>query len=244
MIAMRRVTIGLTAALLVSMVVDLSLAQPPGGRRPGGRGGRPGPGEAGGVSFENPLTPKDESEKKILDVLDEMDRNQRRGNMNVPEADGRLLRLLTETTGAKLVVEIGTSTGYSGIWFCTALRKTGGKLVTYEIDPGRAAKARANFKAAGVENLITLVEGDAHQEVTKLKEQIDIIFLDADKEGYIDYLEKLLPLVRPGGLVVAHNMNDRQADAKFVKAITTNPELETVFLHMNASGVAVSMKKR
>ena len=241
---MRRVTIGLTAALLVSMVVDLSLAQPPGGRRPGGRGGRPGPGGAGGLSFENPLTPKDESEKKILDVLADLDQNQRRGNMNVPEVDGRLLRMLTETTGAKFVVEIGTSTGYSGIWFCMALRKTGGKLVTYEIDAGRAAKARANFKRAGVENLVTLIEGDAHQEVTELKDPIDILFLDADKEGYIDYLEKLLPLLRPGGLVVAHNMNVRQADPKFVKAITTNPELETLFLHMDTSGVAVSMKKR
>ena len=234
----------LSAVLLVWMVVDLGVAQPPGGRRPGGRGERPGPAGDGGVAFENPLTPKDESEKVILDVLDEMDRNQRRGNMNVPEADGRLLRLLTETMGAKLVVEIGTSTGYSGIWFCTALRKTGGKLVTYEIDAGRAAKARENFKRAGVENLITLIEGDAHAEVTKLKEPIDILFMDADKEGYIDYLEKLLPLVRPGGLVVAHNMNVRQADAKFVKAITTNPELETIFLHMNTSGVGVSMKKR
>jgi len=241
---MRRVTIGLSAALLVSMAADLSLAQPPGGRRPGGRGGRPGPGGANQALFENPVTPKDESEKRILDVLDEMDRNQRRGNMNVPVADGRLLRLLTETTGAKLVVEVGTSTGYSGIWFCTALRKTGGKLVTYEIDAGRAAKARENFKRAGVENLVTLIEGDAHQEVTKLEGPIDIVFLDADKEGYVDYLEKLLPLVRPGGLVVAHNMNPRQADAKFVKAITTNPELETIFLHMNMMGVGVSMKKR
>jgi predicted O-methyltransferase YrrM len=199
---------------------------------------------AGGGSFENPLAAKDDSEQKILDVLGEMDRNQRRGNMNVPEADGRILRLLTETTGARLVVEIGTSTGYSGIWFCTALRKTGGKLVTFEIDADRANKARENFKRAGVENLVTLIEGDAHQEVTKLKEQIDIVFLDADKEGYTDYLEKLLPLVRPGGLVVAHNMNVRQADPNFVKAITTNPELETIFLQMDTSGVGVSMKKR
>ena len=238
---MRRVTIGLSAAVLLAMVVDLSLAQPPGGRRPGGRGPQPG---FDGGSFDNPLVPKDESEKKILDVLSDMNRNQRRGNMNVPEADGRLLRLLAETAGAKLVVEVGTSTGYSGIWFCTALRKTGGKLVTFEIDPGRAKVARENFKRAGVESLITLIEGDAHQEVTKLKDPIDIVFLDADKEGYVDYLEKLLPLVRPGGLVVAHNMNTRQADPNFVKAITANPELETIFLHMNTSGVGVSMKKR
>ncbi len=238
---MRQTRISIAAALVLSMTVDLSLAQPPGGRRPGGRGPRPV--DATG-SFDNPLSPKDDSEKKILDVLSDMSQNQRRGNMNVPETDGRLLRLLTETAGAKLVVEVGTSTGYSGIWFCMALRKTDGKLVTFEIDPGRAKIARENFKRAGVEKLVTLIEGDAHQEVTKLKAPIDIVFLDADKEGYIDYLEKLLPLVRPGGLVIAHNMNVRQADPKFVKAITTNPELETLFLHMNTSGVGVSMKKR
>jgi predicted O-methyltransferase YrrM len=164
--------------------------------------------------------------------------------MNVPEEDGRLLRLLTETVGAKNVVEIGTSNGYSGIWFSLALRTTGGKLTTFEIDAGRASLARENFKRAGVEQYITLVEGDAHEEITRIEDPIDLLFLDADKEGYLDYLDKLLPRVRPGGLIVAHNMNARQAHPPFVKAITTNPNLETLFVHMDHAGVAISMKKR
>lgn len=215
--------------------------------RPGeGRAGRGGPGEggpgrgrAGAVSFESSPLPKNEAEKKILDVLDDMNRNQRRGMMNVPQDDGRLLRLLAESVGAKHVVEIGTSNGYSGIWFCLALRKTGGKLTTYEIDARRASLARENFKRAGVDSLVTLVEGDAHEEVQKMEQSIDVLFLDADKEGYIDYLNKLLPKVRPGGLVVAHNINQRQADPRYVKAITTNADLETLFL----PGIGVSMKK-
>jgi predicted O-methyltransferase YrrM len=154
------------------------------------------------------------------------------------------LRVLTETVDAKHVVEIGTSVGYSGLWFCMALRKTQGKLTTYEIDPRRAEQARANFKQAGVEALVTLVEGDAHQEVLKLKEPIDILFLDADKEGYLDYLQKLLPRLRTGGLVIAHNMSQGMADPRFVKAITTDPNLETVFLNMATSGIGVSVKKR
>jgi len=210
-----------------------------GGRRPGGR---PRPG--GVAVFNSEVIPKDDAEKKILDVLDDMDRNQRGGMMNVPKADGRLLRLLTETVGAKHVVEIGTSNGYSGIWFCLALRTTGGKLTTYEIDERRAALARENFKRAGVDQLVTLVLGDAHKEVTKLEGQIDILFLDADKAGYVDYLKKLLPKVRPGGLIVAHNMNTRMADPNYVKAITTNKDLETIFLHMQGAGVGVSLKKR
>ncbi|GAG47679.1 unnamed protein product, partial [marine sediment metagenome] len=163
-----------------------------------GRGMGPGqgrlmPGRAGASSIESSPIPKTEAEKKILSILDDMDKNQRRGMMNVPIEDGRLLRLLTETVGAKHVVEIGTSNGYSGIWFCLALRKTDGKLTTYEIDARRASLARENFKRAGVAKLVTLVEGDAHEEITKLKDPIDVLFLDADKEGYIDYLNKLLP---------------------------------------------------
>jgi len=147
-------------------------------------------GQGGADFWKSTAQPKDDAEKKILDVLGDLHENQRRGMMNVPVDDGRLLRMLTETIGAKHVVEIGTSNGYSGIWFMLALRTTGGKLTTYEIDEGRAKLARENFKRAGVEHLVTLVMGDAHKEIVKLKEPIDILFLDADKTGYIDYLDK------------------------------------------------------
>ena len=195
-------------------------------------------------TLEGPRMPKSDAERRILAVLDDLDRNQRRGNMNVPVEDGRLLRLLVESINAKHVVEIGTSNGYSGIWLCLALRATGGKLTTYEIDRRRAALARDNFKRAGVDHLVTLVEGDAHVEVTRLAEPIDLLFIDADKEGYLDYLNKLLPLVRPGGLIAAHNMKSPPPDPRYVKAITASPDLETVFLNMDAAGVAVTLKKR
>jgi len=211
------------------------------GRNPGG-----GPGRApqAGSSFTSTLQPKSDTEKKILSVLADMSANQRRGSLSVPDDDGRILRVLAESLGAKHVVEIGTSIGYSGVWFCLGLQQTGGKLTTFEIDAGRAAKARENFKRAGVAGLVTLVEGDAHEAVKQLKEPIDLLFLDADKEGYLDYLEKLLPLLRPGGLVVAHNINPRQADPRYLKAITTNPALETLFLNLETSGMAVTLKKR
>ena len=196
------------------------------------------------VGREEAGIPKTEAEKKILNVLEDMHQNQRRGMMNISLEDGRLLRLLTEAAGAKNVVEVGTSNGYSGIWFCLALRTTGGKLTTHEIDSDRAELARKNFKRAGVDQLVTLVEGDAHKTVTKLKDPIDVLFLDADKPGYIDYLNKLLPLVRPGGLILAHNMNSPAPDPRYIRAITTNPDLETVFLHMDAAGIGVTLKKR
>jgi predicted O-methyltransferase YrrM len=201
------------------------------------------PGDSG-VVFSSTAQAKSEKEQKILDVLKDIGENQRRGNLLVPHDDGRILRVLAESAGAKHVVEIGTSVGYSATWFCLALQQTGGKLTTYEIDKGRAAKARENFKRAGVDGIVTLVEGDAHEEVKKMKEQIDILFLDADKEGYLDYLNKLLPLVRPGGLIIAHNMTRSMADPRYVKAITTNPELETLFLNMEKSGMGLTLKKR
>jgi len=230
------------------------LPGPPGG--PGGLAGpgappagepgeRPGRGPAaGGAIFESSPLARDEAEKKILDVLDDMDRNQRQGMMSVPRDDGRFLRVLTESLAARNVVEIGTSHGYSAIWLCLALRTTGGRLTTLEIDARRAELARKNFQRAGLDKLVTLIEGDAHEKIKQLKDPIDVLFLDADKQGYIDYLEKLLPLVRPGGLIVAHNMDARQADPRYVKAITTNPELETLFVNAGASGIGLTLKKR
>ncbi len=227
-----------TATVLIAVMVLALLCQASSAQR-GPR--RRGSGES---SIESKPLPKTDEERNILSVLDDMNRNQRRGMMNVPPEDGRLLRLFVAAADAKHVVEIGTSNGYSGIWICLALRGTGGELTTYEIDAGRAGLARENFKRAGVDQMVTLVEGNAHEEITKLKEPIDVIFLDADKEGYIDYLNKLLPLLRPGGLVLAHNINPGQADPRYVEAITTNPDLETLFLHMDAAGVSVTLKKR
>jgi len=241
MMAFQRTKVAAMGKLAVAAIVVLACGARlhAGGPPRGGRGRR-----MDASFFKSQVLPKDEAEKKILDVLDDMFKNQRRGMMNVPMEDGRFLRILTEMSGAKHVVEIGTSNGYSAIWFCMALRTTGGKLTTFEIDEGRAKLARENFKRAGVEDMVTLVMGNAHETVTKLKEPIDILFLDADKEGYIDYLNKLLPLVRPGGLILAHNINPRQADPRYIKAITTNPKLETVLTQMHTMGIGVTLKKR
>ncbi|MDY0170089.1 MAG: class I SAM-dependent methyltransferase [Thermoguttaceae bacterium] len=204
-----------------------------------------GPGEAGrrpGSTIENPLLPKDDEERSILETLERMRQGPRYAN--VSETDGRLLRLLAEATNAKHVVEIGTSTGESGVWFALALRKTGGRLTTHEISPERARIAEENFKTAGVDHLITVAVGDAHETITRIDEPIDILFLDANPGGYIDYLDKLLPKVRPGGLIIAHNMRRPAPNPAYIEAITKNPELETSFLLMEGSGIGVTMKKR
>jgi len=186
--------------------------------------------------------PHSADERRILAVIEDVYRNHQ--YLSVPEADGRLLRLLAESIGAKQVVELGTSTGYSGLWLLLALARTGGRLTTFEVDRGRHQMARDNFERAGVLNLAAPVLGDAHAEIARLKEPIDLLFIDADKEGYLDYLRKLGPLVRAGGLIVAHNMASPPPDPRYVEAVTTNPALETVFLNMHEAGVGVTLKKR
>lgn len=245
----RRIALGSTlAALVIALVAanHLLTAQDRGpaaeGRRRGPRGPRAA--TAGSAELGKPPIAKTDQEKKVFAVLEKIKADRSRQHANVSADDGRLMRMLTESMGAKRVVEVGMSTGYSALWFALALRATGGKLYTHEMDAGRIRIAREHFREAGVEDLITIIEGNAHEKVREHKEPIDILFLDADKQGYIDYLEKLLPLVRPGGLIMAHNMVYPAPDPDFIKAITTNPDLDTMFLLMQGAGLSVSMKKR
>ena len=195
-----------------------------------------------GPEFDSPPLAKNDEEKRALAALDEM--TQGKWYLNVTTREGRVLRQLTEAVGAKRVVEIGTSSGYSTIWLALGARATGGKVFTHEIDPEKVKIARANFKKAGVDDLITIIEGDAHETIKQHKEPIDVLFLDAEKKGYVDYLEKLLPLVRPGGLILGHDMHRPMPDPRYIEAITTNPDLDTSFIMMESFGISMTVKKR
>lgn len=219
----------------------------PRGGRGGGPGGGGGFGRGSGAmeSSSDPNKPplaKDDGEKRILAAIEQARKGQRYANVST--ADGRLLRQLTESLGAKRVVELGTSTGESGLWFSLALRKTGGKLFTHDIDPGRIAVARENFQRGGVEDIVVITEGNAHETAVHNKEPIDILFIDAEKSGYDAYLKELLPYVRPGGLIIAHNMRRPTPNPRYIEAITTNPDLDTSFVLMDGAGVGITLKKR
>ena len=234
---MKRVVFSVAMLAVVSMPINTAL-----GQRPEGRSGRGGFDFGGSTEFDSPPLAKNDQEKRALAVLDEMSKG--RWYLNVTTREGRLLRQLTEAVGAKRVVEIGTSSGYSTIWLALGVRANGGKLYTHEIDPKMIEIATANFKKAGVDDVITIVEGDAHETVKQHKEPIDVVFLDADKKGYIDYVEKLLPLVRPGGLILGHDMHRPRPDPRFIEAITKNPDLDTSFVMMESFGISLTVKKR
>ncbi|MBN2328729.1 MAG: class I SAM-dependent methyltransferase [Candidatus Omnitrophica bacterium] len=189
--------------------------------------------------------PRDEAEKKIVTAMDIMYFNQSRNMGNVPPEDGRLMRMLVEMLDAKYVVELGAANGYSAMWFCLALRSTGGKLTTHEIDPERISLAKKNFKRADVEDIVTLVEGDAHETIKNLTGPIDLVLLDAEKEGFTDYLTKLLPLVRIGGLIIAHDSSGHaHLMEEYFQAIVENPDLETSFVDASRWGMCITRKMR
>jgi len=223
---------------LGGMVALAIAAGAPKGEGPGGRGF-----EFGGLSpHDKPALAKDDAEKRALGALDEMTKGK--WFLNITTREGRFLRQITEAIGAKRVVEIGTSSGYSTIWLALGVRGSGGRVITHDVDVKILEIARENFKKAGVEDLISVVEGDAHETIKKLEGPIDLLFLDAEKKGYLDYLEKLLPLVRPGGLILGHDMNGTMPDPRYIEAITTNPNLDSSFILMETYGISFTVKKR
>lgn len=204
--------------------------------------GRPNFDYGGAPEIDRPPLPANDQERQALTALEDMTRGE--WHLNVTTREGRVLRQLTESLGAKRVVEIGTSSGYSTIWLALGVRANGGHVFTHEIDPAKVKLARENFTKAGVEDLITVIEGDAHETIKQHKDPIDVIFLDAEKSGYVDYLDKLLPLVRPGGLILGHDMHRPMPDPRYIEAITTNPKLDTSFIMMESFGISMTVKKR
>jgi predicted O-methyltransferase YrrM len=166
-------------------------------------------------------------------------------DMNVPRSDGKVLYDLIIKNNYKNALEIGTSTGHSAIWMAWALSKTGGKLITLEIDEYRYKQALENFKKAGLNNYIETRLGDAHEIVPKLEGPFDFIFVDADKEWYPRYLKLLLPKLKKGGRFTAHNVLNvfMRGIQEFRDYLEGLPNLETTILRSSSSGISVSYKK-
>ncbi|MDH3698269.1 MAG: class I SAM-dependent methyltransferase [Flavobacteriaceae bacterium] len=148
-------------------------------------------------------------EKSELDVRVQNFLNKNRNrwrDLNIPYSDGQLLYDIIINKGYTNGVEIGTSTGHSAIWMAWAFSKTGGKLITIEIDDDRYREAMANFKEAGVSEFIDARLADAHTLVKKLEGPIDFVFSDADKDWYTQYFKDLSPKLISGGCFTAHNV--------------------------------------
>ncbi len=170
-------------------------------------------------------------------------------DMNVPETDGKILYDLIIKNSYKNALEIGTSTGRSTIWIAWALSKTGGKVITIEINEERYREALANFKEAGLSDFIDARLADAHTLVKELKGPFDIVFSDADKEWYTNYFIDVYPKLKNGGCYTAHNVSDRKGGRswargadEFYEYIKSLPNLETT-LDSRGNGISISYKK-
>ncbi len=165
-------------------------------------------------------------------------------DMNVSEADGRELYRIIAARGDRSALEIGTSTGHSGIWIAWALSKNGGRLVTIDIDRDRQQEALANFRAAGIAPYIDARLGDAHEIVPALPGPFDFVFSDADKDWYINYAKAIVPKLSPGGCLVTHNVSERGwgSNVEYLQFLRRQPDLETS-LFTGGGGMSVSYKK-
>jgi caffeoyl-CoA O-methyltransferase len=174
-------------------------------------------------------------------------------DMNVPSADGQLLYDIIVKNNYKNVLEIGTSTGHSGIWIAWALSKTGGKLITIDIDEGRHNTAMENFKKAGVSDYIDARLADAHTLVKELKGPFDFVFSDADKDWYKNYFIDVDPRLKVGGCFTAHNISDfgpggrggrggNSGQGVFLDYIKSLKNYETT-VNSNGGGVSISYKR-
>jgi len=190
-------------------------------------------------------------DEKVKTFLGKM--RSRWHDWNVPEADGKILYGIIIQNQYKRALELGTSTGHSAVWIAWALSKTGGKLITIEIDEDRYKQALANFKEAGLSDYIEARQADAHQLVKDLPGPFDFVFIDADKDWYIHYARALVPKIAPGGCITAHNVEERipalrggyMSDTdRYLQYMKGLPEFETRVHPESRTGIAMSYKKR
>jgi predicted O-methyltransferase YrrM len=175
-----------------------------------------------------------------------------------PEVGG-LLRVLTLAIGARRALEIGTATGYSGIWIAGAL-PADGMLLTMEVRDDRAALARENLRRAGLADRVSVIVGDAQKKLAKVAGPFDLIFQDGDKLLYEPMLDGLVRLLRPRGILVTdntlwdgevvpgfvqtpmRNAEETRAIAAYNERLTTHPDLMTTIVPLR-DGVAISIRK-
>jgi caffeoyl-CoA O-methyltransferase len=186
------------------------------------------------------------SPARLERLLDEMNA---RGYQfwSVPRKDGEFLRLLVKATRAMNALELGTSHGFSSIWIGLGLEETGGRLTTIEIDRKRYDLARKHVSEAGLSNRVTCIRGDAHMEVGKLEGPFDFVFMDADKEGQVDYFKKLFPKkLIPGGILLVHNAILQASSMKdYLEMVHRHPDFDTVILSITMDdGFCLSYRHR
>ena len=164
---------------------------------------------------------------------------------------GIFYNILLHTMKAKNILEIGMSTGYSTMWFADAISKTNGKIITIDVDQKKIERAKKNFKETRLDNFIEIRKGDALEVLSEISKEknfqdfFDFVFIDADKERYIQYFDSVFPLVKPGGVIGADNILYPERFQKFtipyVEHVRKNPKIQSVTIPID-NGEELSLK--
>jgi predicted O-methyltransferase YrrM len=187
-------------------------------------------------SASGTLTPQIESVLRSIKAAD-------KGQLSVSEEDGRFLRVLVATRGAKSILEIGGASGYSAIWLGLGAREAGGRVVTIEYDAARAREAGENIRRAGLTDVVRVVSGDAFKEIPRLPGTFDLVFLDAWKPDYKKFFDMVYPRLAAGGVFVAHNVVNKKNEMEpFLRTVHAHPALFTTIVSPSSEGMSVSYK--
>lgn len=190
-------------------------------------------------SAEQPQKKSDAFRKQFIE-------NFHRTGLNTTPGDAMMLRILVESSRAKRGVEVGTASGFGAINMGIAFERNGGHLWTHDIDPAAVQEARANLEKVGLENVVTVVEGDALKTMPNLEGPLDFVFIDALKSDYLKYLKILEPKLKPGAVVVADNViKSAKAMQDFLDYIQNSPDYDTVIIRASMEkndGMTISYK--
>ena len=150
---------------------------------------------------------------------------------NITPDVGLFLNILVKATKATSLLEIGTSNGYSTIWLGLATQENNGQLITLEVDPRKVKLAKENLEKAGLANTVKLIEGDAKETLSILEKEFDFVFLDAEKEDYLEFFHLIFPKLKIGGVIVADNVISHAEDLKeYIDFVRANPNLQSVLV--------------
>jgi len=194
------------------------------------------------VSLAQATQDQKELDKRVAQFLEEK-RNAWQ-DLNVPYEDGQILHDLIVKNKYRSALEIGTSTGHSTIWIAWALSKTGGKLITIEMDQARQQEAKKNVDALGLSAFVDFRLGNAHEIVKTLPGPFDFVFSDADKNWYVQYFKDLDPKLNQGGRFTAHNVLQNMGGiSEYLDFVESRPNYQTTIDKTSSSGIAISYKK-
>ena len=158
----------------------------------------------------------------------------------VPRSTGKFLHLLAKITQPKIILELGTSGGYSGLWM---LRSTQAHLHTIEFSEYRYGIAKESFQKAGVANRVTQYQGKIKPVLESWNRQLDFVFIDADKPAYLENFLLIAPHLKKGGIVVVDNILDSlEKTQPFVDAVQANDEFSSDILELD-NGLLLAIKK-